>query len=147
ARGTALWTGRGLEPLAEGRAAELLGIEPHAESELARGFRSFAGGMAEIVEALLAELGPAVRTGQGVSGMALCARGWRLSVTGGSAHEVVYAPSITVSLAYRADQITAGLDGTGFVAAPDAGGAVRACSYASRKYPGRAPPGHVLLRA
>jgi protoporphyrinogen oxidase len=177
ARGTALWTGERLEPLAEGRAAELLGIEAHSERELARGFRSFAGGMAEIVEALLGELGPAVRTGQGVTGMARSARGWRLSVTGGSAHEaggvilavpawhaarlvaaagvaaardlddVLYSPSVTVSLAYREDQIGTELDGTGFVAAPGVGGAVRACSYSSRKYPGRAPPGHVLLRA
>jgi oxygen-dependent protoporphyrinogen oxidase len=39
------------------------------------------------------------------------------------------------------------LDGTGFVAAAEAGGAVRACTYAWRKYPGRAPDGHALLRA
>lgn len=177
ARGSTLWTGRRLEPLAEGRAAELLGIQGHAESELNRGFRSFAGGMAEVVEALVARLAPALRSTHGVTAIAPAARGWRLSLTGGSAleaeavilavpawvsgrllaalgvtaawalGEVVYYPSITVSLAYRADQVSAPLEGTGFVAAMDSGGAVRACSYSSRKYPHRAPDGHVLLRA
>ena len=177
AKGSTLWTGARLEPLAEGRAAALLGIQGHAESELNRGFRSFATGMAQVVEALVAQVGPAIRAAQGVTALAPAARGWRLSVTGGSGveaqavilavpawiaarllaalgvaaaralDEVVYYPSITVSLAYRADQVSQRLDGTGFVAAAEAGGAVRACTYAWRKYPGRAPDGHALLRA
>lgn len=177
ARGSALWTGQRLEPLAEGRAAELLGIQGAGESELRKGFRSFAGGMAEVVEALVARLAPSLRSTHGVTAIAPGARGWRLSLTGGSAleaeavilavpawvtarllaalgvtaawalEEVVYYPSITVSLAYRADQVPAPLEGTGFVAAMDSGGAVRACSYSSRKYPHRAPGGYELLRA
>ncbi len=177
AKGSTLWTGTRLEPLAEGRAAELLGIQGHAESELSRGFRSFATGMAQVVEALVAQVGPRIRASQGVTALAPAVRGWRLSVTGGSAleaqavilavpawiaarllaalgvaaaralDEVVYYPSITVSLAYRADQVAARLEGTGFVAAAEASGAVRACTYAWRKYPGRAPDGHALLRA
>src|SRR6185503_461324 len=100
--------------------------------------------------------------------------GWRVALTGGSAHEaeavvlavpaytagrwlesigvpgaraladVVYGPSVTVSLAYRSEQIGGGLEGTGFVASS---GALRACTFASAKYAGRAPDGHVLLRA
>jgi len=177
ARGATLWTGRRLEPLAEGRAAELLGIPVPPEDAVSRGFRSFAAGMATLVEALVAGLGGAVRTSQGVSGLAPTRRGWRLAVTGGSAHEaegvilavpawvaarllaaagapagrgldtVVYAPSITVSLAYRADQVPGALAGAGFVAACEAGGVVRACSYSSLKYPQRAPDGAALLRA
>jgi protoporphyrinogen oxidase len=177
AQGSTLWTGTGLEPLAEGRAAELLGIQGHAESELSRGFRSFATGMAQVVEALVAQIGPRIRPSQGVTAVASAVRGWRLSLTGGSAlearavilavpawiaarllaglgvaaarvlDEVIYYPSITVSLAYRADQVTARPEGTGFVAAAEAGGAVRACTYAWRKYPARAPDGYVLLRA
>lgn len=176
-KGSTLWTGVRLEPLAEGRAAELLGIQGHEEAELARGFRSFATGMAQVVEALAAQIGARIRASQGVTALAPAARGWRLSVTGGSAieaeavilavpawvaarmlatlgvpaaralDEVVYYPSITVSLAYRADQLAARLDGTGFVAAAEAAGSVRACTYAWRKYPGRAPAGHALLRA
>jgi oxygen-dependent protoporphyrinogen oxidase len=66
--------------------------------------------------------------------------------------EVVYLPSITVSLAYRSEQVGASLNGAGFVVAPDVVGAqhagpLRACTYSSAKFPGRAPAGHVLLRA
>ena len=183
ARGATLWTGRGLEPLAEGKAAELLGIQGTANvgaqhaAPLRGGFKTFAAGMAELVEALVSRLGPRLRTTQGVTAIARAARGWRLSFTGGSALEagavilalpawvvarllssvgvslaraldsVLYAPSITVSLAYRADQVPRTLEGAGFVAAPDSGAAVRACTYAWLKYPNRAPEGFALLRA
>ena len=169
ARGSSRWTGKGFEPLEEGGAAALLGIDARGAS-LAAGFRSFAGGMQQIVEAMA---GPVLRLAQGVTGIARAASGWRLAVNGGSAHdadavvlalpsyaaarwleqigvpharalaEVVYAASVTVSLAYRADQIGRPLEGTGFVG----GTSLRACTYASSKFPGRAPEGHVLLRA
>ena len=181
AEGTLLWSGERFERLAEGQAADLLGIQvptdvgaQHA-APLHGGFKSFAGGMADFVEALVASLGSAVRMNQGVTALAPAARGWRLAVTGGSTHaaegvilavpawstarflaalgvtagreleEVVYHPSITVSLAYRTDQIGQPLEGTGFVVGVPL--QVRACTYASSKYPGRAPAGHVLLRA
>jgi len=183
ARGAALWTGRSLEPLPEGRAAELLGIQgrwdvgaQHA-APLHGGFATFTTGMADVVEALVTCLRPRLRTTQGVTAIAPAARGWRLSFTGASSLDaeavilavpawvaarllaglgvstarsldtVVYAPSVTVSLAYRADQVPATLEGAGFVAAPDSGGALRACTYAWRKYPTRAPEGYALLRA
>ncbi len=176
ARGATVWTGRGLEPLAEGKAAELLGIQANP---LQSAFRSFAAGMADIVDALVACLSspPRLRTTQGVTAVTRAARGWRLSFTGGSSLDaegvilavpawvaarllaglgvsaarpldtVVYAPSVTVSLAYRADQVPRTLEGTGFVAAPDSRAVVRACTYAWRKYPNRAPEGYALLRA
>ena len=56
ARGSTMWTGRTLEPIAEGKAAELLGIQSTAP--LQAGFTSFAAGMQEIVDALVARLGP-----------------------------------------------------------------------------------------
>jgi oxygen-dependent protoporphyrinogen oxidase len=120
---------------------------------------------------------PRLRTAQGITGIAPATHGWRLSLTGGSSleaeavilavsawvaarllaalgvsaaralDEVIYYPSVTVSLAYRADQLRQMPEGTGFVSAPDAGGVVRACTYAWRKYPKRAPDGHALLRA
>lgn len=172
ARGSSLWTGKEIEPLEEGRAAALLGIETRGAS-LTSGFRSFAGGMVEPVAALAERLVNCLRFTQGVTGIAPVRAGWRVTVTGGSAHEVdgvvlalpayaagrwleqigvaharalgevVYAPSVTVSLAYRADQIGRPLEGTGFVG----GMPVRACTYASSKFAGRAPDGHVLLRA
>jgi oxygen-dependent protoporphyrinogen oxidase len=176
ARGSSLWTGKRLEPLEEGRAAALLGIDVRG-SDLATGFRSFAGGMAEPVAALAERLLASLRFTQGVTGIAPAGAAWRVALTGGSAHEadgvvlalpayaagrlleqigvadaraladVVYAPSVTVSLAYRADQLSRPLDGSGFVVRPDAVASIRACTYASSKFPGRAPDRHVLLRA
>src|SRR6266511_1070480 len=185
ARGTALWTGKGgaLQPIDEGQAAALLGIDA-AKAEVAKGFSTFAEGMAEPVAALAQRLAGSLRFAQGVAGIVAEANRWRIAITGGSAHEaggvvlalpayaagrllegvgvahgralaeVVYAPSITVSLAYRTEQVGNRLDGAGFVVDPDVVGArhvvplqIRACTYASRKFPGRAPDGHVLLRA
>lgn len=183
AKGSTLWTGTRLEPLPEGRAAQLLGIQgisvgAQHPASLQQGFRSFAAGMADIVEALVGRLGSRIQLSQGVTALAPGGTGhaWRLSVTGGSAIEaeavilavpawviarllagvgvaaaraledVVYAPSVTVSLAYRAEHVPA-LEGTGFVAVAESGSAVRACTYAWRKYPHRAPDGHALLRA
>ncbi len=170
ARGSARWTGKGFEPLEEGGAAALLGIDARGAS-LAAGFCTFVDGMGELVAALAERLvgaqhaAPLLRVAQGVTGgsaheaaavvLALpsyAAGRWLEQV--GVPHaralaDVVYAPSITVSLAYRADQIGRALDGTGFVvgakhAAPLQ---LRACTYASSKFAGRAPDGHVLLRA
>src|SRR2546427_201113 len=109
AKGSLLWTGHRLEPLAEGRAGELLGIDlqGHSDRQLDQGFTSFAGGMAEIVEGLTARLGPAVRTGQGVTGIAPSPRGWRVSLTGGSALEA--AGVILATPAWIAARLLAGV--------------------------------------
>src|SRR5256886_646783 len=147
ARGSTLWTGRRLEPLAEGRAAELLGIQVNGN---VGGFRTFATGMADVVEALVACLvpPPRLRTTQGVTAIAQAARGWRLSFTGGSSLDaeavilaipawvaarllaglgvsaaraldtLLYPPSITVSLAHLPGHVAAPLGGAGFGAGP-----------------------------
>jgi oxygen-dependent protoporphyrinogen oxidase len=60
---------------------------------------------------------------------------------------VVYHPSITVSLAYRVEQVRAHPAGAGFVSACASGAGVRACSYSWLKYPQRAPDGCALVRA
>lgn len=174
ARGTALWNGRELVPLDEGRAAALLGIEA-GKSEVAAGFRSFAAGMGEPIAALMERLVGHVKFAQGISGLIPLKAGWHVAITGGSAHDAdaivlalpaytagrlleaagaghardlaatPYLPSITVSLAYRDSQFGRPLQGTGFVVESPA--QIRACTFASRKFPGRAPPGHMLLRA
>lgn len=181
ARGTALWTGKALEPIEEGRAAQLLGIDA-SSVEVKAGFRSFAKGMGEPVAALAQRLAGTLRFAQGVAGLVREGPRWHVAITGGSAHdvdavilalpaysagrlleavgvpggralgEVMYAPSITVSLAYRAEQLERPLNGAGFVV--DSAGTrqvlplqIRACTYASQKFPGRAPAGQVLLRA
>jgi oxygen-dependent protoporphyrinogen oxidase len=189
ARGTALWTGTALEPIAEGRAAQLLAIDA-SSADVQAGFRSFAHGMGEPVAALAQRLGGTLRFAQGAAGLVREGQRWHVAITGGSAHdvdgvilalpaysagrlleavgvaggralgEVVYVPSITVSLAYRAEQVGAPLTGAGFVVDPNIVGAqhatplpnlaplhMRACTYSSQKFPGRALEGHVLLRA
>jgi len=60
---------------------------------------------------------------------------------------VPYASSATVSLAYRNDQLPRPLAGFGFVVPLVEARAIVACTYSSVKYQGRAPDGHVLLRA
>src|SRR6266446_6694616 len=142
ARGTALWTGTALEPIEEGRAAELLGIDA-SRAAVTAGFRSFTHGMGEPVAALAQRLAGVLRLAQGVAGLVRKGPRWHVAITGGSAHdadgvvlalpaysagrlleavgvaggralgEVVYAPSITVSLAYRAEQIGNRIDGAG----------------------------------
>jgi oxygen-dependent protoporphyrinogen oxidase len=67
--------------------------------------------------------------------------------------DVDYSPSVTVWLAYRDEQMRQPLVGAGFVVDPNVGAPqaaplhLRACTYASKKFPGRAPDGYVLLRA
>jgi protoporphyrinogen/coproporphyrinogen III oxidase len=60
---------------------------------------------------------------------------------------IPYASSATVSLAYRSDQLPRPLAGFGFVVPLVEARSLVACTYSSVKYPGRAPNGHVLLRA
>jgi oxygen-dependent protoporphyrinogen oxidase len=178
ARGTALWSAGKLQPIDAGQAAVLLGIDAKAV-EVEAGFRSFASGMGELITALSQRLSGSLRLAQGVAGLARDGTRWRLAITGGSAHdaegvvlalpaytagrmlesvgvtgarelaEVVYAPSVTVSLAYPRDQIGRPLTGAGFVVDAPAPDHLRACTYASQKFPGRAPAGgkYALLRA
>ena len=130
--------------------------------------------MGELVEALAAKVKGRVKTPLGVTGIAHAGSGWRLAVTGGmvvdadavvlalpmysaarlleaagvsgARHlaEAVYFPSLTVSLAYRENQVGRPLEGTGYIS--PSGTAIRAVTFSSKKFPGRAPNGHVLLR-
>ena len=58
-----------------------------------------------------------------------------------------YASSATISLGYRNEQLPRPLAGFGFVVPLIEARSIVACTYSSMKYPGRAPDGHVLLRA
>ncbi len=59
--------------------------------------------------------------------------------------------SVTVSAAFLRSDVKHALDATGFVVVgrenADRNGGLLACSFSSSKFPGRAPSGHVLLRA
>ncbi len=58
-----------------------------------------------------------------------------------------YASSATVTLAFPAAGVADRLTGFGFVVPFAERRSLLACTFASRKYPGRAPAGHELLRA
>jgi protoporphyrinogen/coproporphyrinogen III oxidase len=60
---------------------------------------------------------------------------------------IEYASSATVTLGYRAQDVAHALAGFGFVVPFAERRPLLACTFASRKYPGRAPEGHELLRA
>lgn len=58
-----------------------------------------------------------------------------------------HVSSATVSLGFPAHAVARKLDGLGFVVPHAEGRRVRACTWSSAKFAGRAPDGHVLLRA
>ncbi len=60
---------------------------------------------------------------------------------------IPYSSTATVSLAYRRDQIPHPVDAFGIVVPSVENRKIIACTFSSVKYPGRAPYGHVLLRA
>jgi oxygen-dependent protoporphyrinogen oxidase len=58
-----------------------------------------------------------------------------------------YASSATVTLAFRSADLPSALPGFGFVVPATERRSLLACTFASRKFPGRAPDGHDLIRA
>jgi oxygen-dependent protoporphyrinogen oxidase len=60
---------------------------------------------------------------------------------------ISYASTATVNLAYRNQDFPSMLDSFGFVVPAIESRKIMACTFSSLKYPGRAPEGHVLLRA
>jgi oxygen-dependent protoporphyrinogen oxidase len=61
--------------------------------------------------------------------------------------KILYASTATVSLAYRNEDFPSALDSFGFVVPAIEKRKIMACTFSSLKYPGRAPQGHILLRA
>jgi oxygen-dependent protoporphyrinogen oxidase len=60
---------------------------------------------------------------------------------------IPYASSVTVSFAFRREDVPHALDGFGFVVPTVEARSIIAATFSSVKYPGRAPAGYVLLRA
>ena len=60
---------------------------------------------------------------------------------------ISYASSATLNLAYKREDIPHPLDGFGFVVPFLENRSLIACTFSSVKFAGRAPEGHVLLRA
>jgi protoporphyrinogen/coproporphyrinogen III oxidase len=61
--------------------------------------------------------------------------------------KIPYASTATVAFGYRADQVSHPMKGSGFVVPRVERSALLAGTWVTSKWPGRAPPGHVLLRA
>lgn len=61
--------------------------------------------------------------------------------------EIPYSSAATISFGWRREAIPHPLDGFGFVVPRSEGKALLAATFSSVKYPGRAPDGHVLVRA
>jgi oxygen-dependent protoporphyrinogen oxidase len=65
----------------------------------------------------------------------------------GDLGSIAYGSSVVVTLAYREGAIADPMRGAGFVVPAVEGAAVAACTFSHRKFAGRAPAGHALLRA
>ncbi|MFQ5780619.1 MAG: protoporphyrinogen oxidase [Nitrospiria bacterium] len=72
--------------------------------------------------------------------------GWDLSLSK-LLREIEYVSTATVSLGFRKEDITHPLNGFGFVVPRREGRRIIASTWSSTKFSGRAPAGHVLLRA
>jgi oxygen-dependent protoporphyrinogen oxidase len=138
---------------------------------------SFSGGSEDLVRGLAARLGGVVRTGMDVRSVRRDRAGYRLEVTGQesfAADAVVLAsgaavtasmvrtldeplawtldtiPSagmVVVCLGYAAHRLQRPLDGFGFLIPRGEGIRTLGVLWDSSVYPGRAPEGHVLMRA
>lgn len=60
---------------------------------------------------------------------------------------IEYAPSVNVAVGYARERVANPLEGWGFVVPARDRRRVRSASWVSSKWPGRAPEGHVLIRA
>jgi oxygen-dependent protoporphyrinogen oxidase len=65
----------------------------------------------------------------------------------GLCETIGYASTATIAFGYRRDQVRHDLEGTGFVVPRVEHNPLLAATWVSSKWPGRAPPDHVLLRA
>jgi oxygen-dependent protoporphyrinogen oxidase len=139
-------------------------------------FVSLPGGTGELVEALVAALAPGTvtlsarvteirRAGdytvEWTGGMVRCRtlvlcvpayaaagllRAFDTSLAA-ACDTIPYASTATVAFGYRADQVAHPLRGTGFVVPRVERRSLLAGTWVTSKWPGRAPDGHVLLRA
>jgi oxygen-dependent protoporphyrinogen oxidase len=139
-------------------------------------FVSLPGGLTELVESLAAALAPGtIRTAARALELR-CANGFTIEVPGaavqaravilaipayaaaallrgidttlaGLCETIPYASTATVSFGYRREQVKHPLHGSGFVVPRVERSPLLAATWVTSKWPGRAPEGHVLLRA
>jgi oxygen-dependent protoporphyrinogen oxidase len=140
-------------------------------------FASHARGMGALIDALVATLPrQSLRLGAPVEALGRVAECWRVQAGGETLEAdavivavpawaaarllepldarigqelraIEYASSAAVSLAFPASAVAGRLPGFGFVVPAVEGRTLIACTFSSRKYAGRAPDDHELLRA
>lgn len=136
---------------------------------------SFRCGTEELVQALAARLGPSLRLSTKVEGISRAGR-YRLTLSGQDPIEadavvlaggsdtsatqvaaldaplaaelrsIPCAPMVVVCLGYRTADLSASLDGFGFLVPRGEGPRLLGALWDSSVYPGRAPAGHALVR-
>jgi oxygen-dependent protoporphyrinogen oxidase len=154
------------------RGFRAMDVKPSAQGA----FVSLPGGTTELVDTLAAQLGPEIvllnarvqelrrangfvlETAQGglQAGAVILAvpsyvaaalvRGID-TTTAGLCETIAYASTATVAFGYRRDQVRHPLEGSGFVVPRAERRPLLASTWVTSKWPGRAPDGHVLLRA
>ena len=174
-RDVLLWEGGKLERLPPGKAAQVLELAT-SETEASRWFITLKGGLGTLVDGLTARLRDRVRLSSPVGRIARAGSGFALGLPNEvlEADAVVLAvPSAaaarlvqdldtpmaallaaqdnlstaTVVLGYSRADVAHPLDASGYVVPRRENPVVVACTFASSKFPGRAPEGTVLLRA
>lgn len=169
------WRSGGLVELRDGEAATLLGFDI-AEEDLGRGLVTLRGGMGDLIESLSEGLSTRARLQRGARVTAIRSEGkaWRLEGGGDiTADAVVLAvparaaaglldalvgeapadlciplgTTVTVTLAFPRHAVAHPLDASGLVVEGGGHEELRACTFSSSKFPGRAPAGWCLLRA
>jgi oxygen-dependent protoporphyrinogen oxidase len=175
-RDVLLWNGGRFERLAPGKAAEVLELQA-GEVEASRGFLTLRSGLGALTDALAERLEASLRLAAPVQRMTRAASGFTLRLADGGTLEadavVLAVPAAasarlvraldpemaallaaqenlstaTVVLGYSRADVAHPLDASGFVAPRREDPVVVACTFASSKFPGRAPQGMVLLRA
>ncbi|MFI5213208.1 MAG: protoporphyrinogen oxidase [Gemmatimonadales bacterium] len=175
-RDVLLWEGGKLERLPPGKAAEVL-EHATGEAEASRWFLTLQDGLGTLVDSLTERLAGRVRTRSPVGRLARAGSGFALGLPGNELLEVdavvLAVPSAaaarlaqdldtrmaallaaqdnlstaTIVLGYSRADVAHPLDASGFVSPRRENPVVVACTFASSKFPGRAPEGMVLLRA
>lgn len=137
---------------------------------------SFVGGLRELIEALMRELGSRVHLGAEAREARRTGDGWRVAIGGKDEvfdrlvvttppwhaamlledtdpelatplRDIPWAPVTAVALGFAASDLgDVNLDGFGFLVPPGQGVRALGCLWSSSIFPGRAPEGRVLLR-
>lgn len=176
-RRTLLWRSGRLVDLPEGEAAGLLGIPiaPEERGRGLKSFAGGMEDLTEALLSKLRDRAR-LRTGARVSALDRRAGAWHIEEIGGERHladavivavpprdaqhllgpllggsvlgeGITYGSTVTVTLAYPREAVTHPLRATGFVVDGDGPDGLRACTFSSSKFPGRAGGGWCLLRA